>query len=113
MNGLKAPQQGMQLFEAEGRRLYLTEDERRAFYGRRREGLSRGAHLLWRAARDWVPDFRSQDRRPLLVTLGDDLEEQVGLFAPQQQVSDLIDGQELVLEHNLEIGRRLGCGVAS
>ena len=31
MNGLNQPQQGMQLFDAEGRRLYFTEEERRAF----------------------------------------------------------------------------------
>src|ERR671915_1445941 len=31
MNGLKPPQPGMQLYDAEGRRLYFTEDERRAF----------------------------------------------------------------------------------
>ncbi len=33
MNGLKPPSghTGMQLFDAEGRRLYFTEDERRAF----------------------------------------------------------------------------------
>ena len=30
MNGSNQPQQGMQLFDAEGRRLYFTEDERRA-----------------------------------------------------------------------------------
>src|SRR3954469_17541005 len=31
MNGLNSSRTGMQLFDAEGRRLYLTEDERRAF----------------------------------------------------------------------------------
>src|SRR3954469_15421756 len=31
MNGINQPQTGMQLFDAEGRRLYVTEDERRAF----------------------------------------------------------------------------------
>ncbi len=31
MNGINQPQQGMQLFDAEGRRLYFTEEERRAF----------------------------------------------------------------------------------
>jgi integrase/recombinase XerD len=31
MNGINQPQQGMQLYDAEGRRLYFTEDERRAF----------------------------------------------------------------------------------
>jgi integrase/recombinase XerD len=31
MNGLNQPQTGMQLYDAEGRRLYFTEDERRAF----------------------------------------------------------------------------------
>src|SRR3954462_7707035 len=31
MNNLKPPQPGMQLFDAEGRRLYFAEDERRAF----------------------------------------------------------------------------------
>src|SRR3954454_13523453 len=31
MNSLNRPQTGMQLFDAEGHRLYLTEDERRAF----------------------------------------------------------------------------------
>src|SRR3954447_5881609 len=31
MDSLNQPQTGMQLYDAEGRRLYLTEDERRAF----------------------------------------------------------------------------------
>src|SRR3954468_5209496 len=31
MNGINRPQTGMPLFDAEGRRLYVTEDERRAF----------------------------------------------------------------------------------
>src|SRR3954453_15737735 len=31
MNGINQPQTGMPLFDAEGRRLYVTEDERRAF----------------------------------------------------------------------------------
>src|SRR5215212_1497872 len=31
MNSINQPRTGMQLFDAEGRRLYLTEDERRAF----------------------------------------------------------------------------------
>src|SRR3954449_9618076 len=31
MNGINQPPTGMPLFDAEGRRLYLTEDERRAF----------------------------------------------------------------------------------
>src|ERR1051325_3195628 len=31
MNSLNQPRTGMQLYDAEGRRLYLTEDERRAF----------------------------------------------------------------------------------
>jgi integrase/recombinase XerD len=31
LNGINQLQTGMQLFDAEGRRLYLTEDERRAF----------------------------------------------------------------------------------
>ena len=31
MNGRNQPQQGMQLFDAEGRRLYCTVEERRAF----------------------------------------------------------------------------------
>src|SRR3954467_5634566 len=31
MNGNNRPQTGMQLYDAEGRRLYFTEDERRAF----------------------------------------------------------------------------------
>src|SRR3954454_1951359 len=31
MNGLNRPQTGMPLFDTEGRRLYITEDERRAF----------------------------------------------------------------------------------
>ena len=31
MNGLNQPQRGRRLFDAEGRRLYLTEEERRAF----------------------------------------------------------------------------------
>jgi integrase/recombinase XerD len=31
MNSLNQPQTGMQLYDAEGRRLYFTEDERRAF----------------------------------------------------------------------------------
>jgi integrase len=31
MNGSNQPPQGMQLFDAEGRRLYFTEEERRAF----------------------------------------------------------------------------------
>jgi hypothetical protein len=33
---------------------------------------------------------------PLLVALDDDLEEQVGLFTPQRQVSDLVDDQKLI-----------------
>jgi len=31
MNSINQPQTGMQLYDAEGRRLYFTEDERRAF----------------------------------------------------------------------------------
>jgi integrase/recombinase XerD len=31
MNGINQPQTGMRLFDGEGRRLYFTEDERRAF----------------------------------------------------------------------------------
>jgi hypothetical protein len=31
VNGINQPQQGTQLFDAEGRRLYFTEEERRAF----------------------------------------------------------------------------------
>ncbi len=31
VNGINQPQQGMQLFDAEGRRLYFTEEKRRAF----------------------------------------------------------------------------------
>ena len=31
MNGTNQPQPGMQLFDAQGRRLYCTEEERRAF----------------------------------------------------------------------------------
>jgi integrase/recombinase XerD len=31
VNGRNQPQTGMQLFDAEGRRLYCTEEERRAF----------------------------------------------------------------------------------
>src|SRR3954452_4771568 len=31
MNSINQPRTGMQLYDAEGRRLYLTEDERRAF----------------------------------------------------------------------------------
>ena len=38
----------------------------------------------------------SQDGRALLVALGDDLEEQVGLLARQGQAADLVDDQELV-----------------
>ena len=39
---------------------------------------------------------RGQDHRALLVALGDDLEEQVGLLAAERQVADLVDDQELV-----------------
>ena len=31
MNSINQPQTGMQLYDAEGRRLYFTEEERRAF----------------------------------------------------------------------------------
>ena len=31
MNGINQPQTGMRLFDGEGRRLYFTEEERRAF----------------------------------------------------------------------------------
>ena len=31
MNSINQPQTGMQLYDAQGRRLYFTEDERRAF----------------------------------------------------------------------------------
>jgi integrase len=31
MNSINPPQTGMQLYDAEGRRLYFTEDDRRAF----------------------------------------------------------------------------------
>src|SRR5437016_548051 len=58
----------------------------------------RGQHRI--AGEGLIPgaegEVGGQDRRSLLVTLGDDLEEQVGLFAPQRQVADLIDDQELV-----------------
>jgi hypothetical protein len=43
MNGIKQPSWhpgAIQLFDAEGRRLYLTEDERRAFVVSGREGLA-------------------------------------------------------------------------
>jgi hypothetical protein len=36
MNGLNRPPTGMPLFDAEGRRLYVTEDERRALEVRRK-----------------------------------------------------------------------------
>ncbi len=42
---------------------------------------------------------RGQDHRAALVALGDDLEEQVRLLAPQRQVADLVDDQEPVEVH--------------
>ena len=58
----------------------------------------RGQHRV--AGEGLIPrpegQVRGQDHRALLVALGDDLEEQVGLFAPQRQVADLVDDQELV-----------------
>ena len=39
---------------------------------------------------------RGQDHRAFLIALGHDLEEQIGLFACQRQITDLVDDQELV-----------------
>ena len=35
-----------------------------------------------------------QDQGTLLVALGDDLEEQIGLLAGERQIADLVDDQE-------------------
>jgi hypothetical protein len=43
MNSLNQPQTGMQLYDAEGRRLYFTENERRAWLER---GTRRGFFTL-------------------------------------------------------------------
>jgi integrase/recombinase XerD len=59
MNGINQPQTGMQLYDAEGRRLYFTEDERSAFVAAAAKGPARGPHLLRRAARDRLPHLRS------------------------------------------------------
>jgi hypothetical protein len=38
---------------------------------------------------------RGQDHRALLVALGDDLEEQIGLLTAQRQITDLVDVNSL------------------
>jgi hypothetical protein len=62
MNGIKEPVRpqpaGMQLFDAEGRRLYFTEDERRAFMAAAARP-ARGQILLRRPALDRLQDLRS------------------------------------------------------
>lgn len=57
-------------------------------HGRRQRGIA--AEGIGPLAERQV---RSQDYRALLVVLGDHLEKQVGLLAPERQVANLVDHQ--------------------